>query len=307
MEYKDYYKTLGVERSASDQEIKKSYRKLAMKFHPDKNPGDTKAEDKFKEINEAYQVLSDPQKRSRYDQLGDSYFNYQQSGGSPGGFNWEQWYNTGQGAGRRVQVDNLGDIFGGGGFSDFFRVIFGDFAAGMNTGGRTAQRTHAPRSMEQPIQISLMEAYNGTTRTIQSGSSRLEVKIPRGAKTGTKVRVPAGSAANMQVDLYLVVEVLSDQRFERKENDLYTDATIDLYTAILGGQVNVSTLSGSVLLTIPPGTQPGQTFRLSGRGMPLIKTPAQHGDLYARIKVTIPRNLSEEDKSVFRKLAGRNQ
>lgn len=307
MEYKDYYKTLGVERSASDQEIKKSYRKLAMKFHPDKNPGDTKAEDKFKEINEAYQVLSDPQKRARYDQLGDSYFNYQQSGGSPGSFNWEQWYNTGQGAGRRVQVDNLGDIFGGGGFSDFFRMIFGDFGAGMNTGGRTTQRTHAPRSMEQPIQISLMEAFNGTTRTIQSGSSRLEVKIPRGAKTGTKVRVPAGSAANMQVDLYLVVEVLSDPRYERKENDLYTDATIDLYTAILGGQVNVSTPGGSVLLTIPPGTQPGQTFRLSGRGMPLIKTPAQHGDLYARIKVTIPRNLSEEDKSVFRKLAGRNQ
>jgi len=307
MEYKDYYKTLGVERSASDQEIKKSYRKLAMKFHPDKNPGDTKAEDKFKEINEAYQVLSDPQKRARYDQLGDSYFNYQQSGGAPGGFNWEQWYNTGQGAGRRVQVDNLGDIFGGGGFSDFFRMIFGDFATGMNTGGRTAQRSQAPRSMEQPVQISLMEAYNGTTRTIQSGSSRLEVKIPRGAKTGTKVRVPAGSAANMQVDLYLVIEVLPDARFERKENDLYTEATIDLYTAILGGQVNVSTPGGSVLLTIPPGTQPGQTFRLSGRGMPSIKSPTQHGDLYARIKVTIPRNLSEEDKTVFRKLAGRNQ
>jgi len=204
-------------------------------------------------------------------------------------------------------VDNLGDLFGGGGFSDFFRMIFGDFSGSMNTGGRTAQRGHTPRSMEQPVQISLMEAYNGTTRTIQSGSSRLEVKIPRGAKTGTKVRVPPGSAANMPVDLYLVVEVLPDSRFERKENDLYTDATIDLYNAILGGQVNVSTPGGSVLLTIPPGTQPGQTFRLSGRGMPLMKTPSQQGDLYARIKVTIPRNLTDEDRSVFRKLAGRNQ
>ncbi len=309
MEYKDYYKTLGVERSASDQEIKKAYRKLAMKYHPDRNPDDKKAEDKFKDINEAYQVLSDPQKRTRYDQLGDSYFNYQQSGGTPGGFNWEQWYNSGQGGGRRVQVDNLGDLFGGGGggFSDFFRMIFGDFAAGgMNTAGRTSSRSQAPRSMEQPIQITLMEAYQGTTRTIQSGTSRLEVKIPRGARTGTKVRVPAGSTANLKVDLYLVIDVLSDIRYERKEDDLYTDASIDLYTAILGGQVNVNTPGGSVLLTIPAGTQPGQTFRLSGRGMPHLKTPAQSGDLYARIKVTIPRNLSEDDKALFRKLAGRN-
>jgi curved DNA-binding protein len=310
MEYRDYYKILGVERSASDQEIKKAYRKLAMKYHPDRNQGDKQSEDKFKEINEAYQVLSDSTKRSRYDQLGDSYFNYQQSGGSPGGFNWEQWYAQGQPnmGGRRVQVGDFGDVFGGAtGFSDFFRMIFGDMAGGaFSNAGRSTGRTNAPRAMEQPIQITLMEAFSGTTRMIQSSNTRLEVKIPKGARTGTKVRVPAGSARGMQMDLLLVVEVLPDQRYERKENDLYTDATIDLYTAILGGQVNVNTPGGSVLLTIPAGTQPGQTFRLGGRGMPALKNPNTQGDLFVRIRVTIPRNLSEEEKNTYRMLSGRS-
>lgn len=310
MEYRDYYKILGVERSASDQEIKKAYRKLAMKYHPDRNQGDKQSEDKFKEINEAYQVLSDSTKRARYDQLGDSYFNYQQSGGTPGGFNWEQWYAQGQPnmGGRRVQVGDIGDVFGGAtGFSDFFRMIFGDMAGGgFTNASRTSGRAGQPRAVEQPIQITLMESFTGTTRMIQSGNTRLEVKIPKGAKTGTKVRVPAGSARGMQMDLYLVVEVLPDQRYERKDNDLYTDATIDLYTAILGGQVNVNTPGGSVLLTIPAGTQPSQTFRLGGRGMPVLKNPNTSGDLFVRIRVTIPRNLSEEEKNIYRKLAGRN-
>ncbi len=310
MEYKDYYKILGVERSASDQEIKKAYRKLAMKYHPDRNQGDKLSEDKFKEINEAYQVLSDSSKKSRYDQLGDSYFNYQQGGGSPGGFNWEQWYAAGQpgSGGRRVQVGDIGDLFGGaGGFSDFFRMIFGDLGGGGFTStGRSPTRQSQPRAVEQPIQISLMEAYVGTTRTIQFGNKKLEVKIPKGAKTGTKVRVPAGSTAGMEMDILLVVEVLPDQRFERKDTSLYTDVTVDLYTAILGGQVNVNTPGGSVLLTIPPGTQPGQTFRLASRGMPALKPPAVQGDLFVRVRVTIPKDISEEDKKIFNTLAGRN-
>lgn len=312
MEYKDYYKTLGVERTASPAEIKKAYRKLAMKYHPDRNQGDKVSEDKFKEINEAYQVLSDTTKKSRYDQLGDSYFNYQQGGGSPNGFNWEQWYASGGGqpgsGGRRVQVDDIGEMFGGaGGFSDFFRMIFGDLGGGgFASTGRTSTRQSQPRAVEQPVQISLMEAYSGTTRTIQFGNSRLEVKIPKGAKTGTKVRVPAGSTAGLQMDLYLIVDVVSDQRFERKENNLYTDVTVDLYTAILGGQVNVNTPGGSVLLTIPPGTQPGQTFRLAGRGMPALRSPANQGDLYVRARVSIPKNLSEEERKLFNTLSGRD-
>jgi len=310
MDYKDYYKTLGVERSASDQEIKKTYRKLAMKYHPDKNPGDKQAEDRFKDINEAYQVLSDPQKRSRYDQLGDSYFRYQQSGGSPNGFDWNQWASSGgaqrQNA-RRVEVGDIGDLFGGG-FSDFFRMIFGEMDPQTAGGfGQRTSRTTAPRSMEQAISISLNEAFSGTTRTIITGNKRLEVKIPKGAKSGTKIRVPAGSAPGLQGDLYLVVDISPDGRFERKDHDLYTDISIDVYTAILGGQTNVSTLAGNVTLTIPPGTQPGQSIRLSGRGMPVLKSPSTFGDLYVRVKVTIPRNLSEDEKELFGKLAGKHK
>ncbi len=307
MEYKDYYKTLGVERSASDQEIKKAYRKLAMKYHPDRNQGDKQSEDKFKEINEAYQVLSDPQKRSRYDQLGDSYFRYQQTGGAPNGFNWDQWYSGATGAsGRRV---DMGDFFGGaGGFSDFFRMIFGEMATGGYAGGpRSTSRPAPQRAMEQPIVISLLEAYHGTTRQIQSGSKRLEVKIPRGAKTGTKVRVPAGSAPGIGSDLYLVVDVSPDSHYERKDNNLHVDVPVDLYTAVLGGQVNVQTLAGNVILTIPAGTQPGQTIRLAGRGMPVMRSSDTYGDLFVHTKVNIPKNLSEEERQLFQQLAHRQK
>ena len=307
MEYKDYYKTLGVERSASDQEIKKAYRKLAMKYHPDKNPGDKQAEEKFKDINEAYQVLSDSEKRGRYDQLGDSYFRYQQAGGTPGGFDWNQWAASGgsqRGGARRVEVNDFGDLFGGG-FSDFFRMIFGEMNPQMaGDFGQRSGRNAPVRSMEQPIAISLNESYTGTTRTILIGNKKLEVKIPKGARSGTKIRVPAGSAPGLQGDLYLVVDEATDSRFERRENDLYTDITIDVFTAILGGQSHVVTMAGNVSLTIPAGTQPGQSIRLSGRGMPILKSPGTFGDLYVRVKVTIPRNLSEEEKELFRKLAG---
>lgn len=308
MDYKDYYKTLGVERSASEQEIKKAYRKLAMKYHPDQNPGNKQSEEKFKDINEAYQVLSDTTKRSRYDQLGDSYFNYQQNGGNPNGFNWEQWYAGGrqqQGGTRRVDMDDLGSAFGGG-FSDFFRTIFGEMGGDLNQVRRGPSRATAPQAVQQPVSISFLEAFGGTTRTVQIGNKRLEVKIPRGAKTGTRIRVPGGTAATaLPSDLFLVIEVLPDNRFERKENDLYTDVTIDLYTAILGGQTAVVTPGGNVTLTIPAGTQPGQAFRLAGRGMPHLKDPSKTGDLFARVKVMIPRTLNDSERETFRKLAGR--
>lgn len=303
MEYKDYYKILGVEKKASEAEIKSAYRKLAMKFHPDRNPGNKAAEDKFKEINEAYEVLGDSGKRSHYDQLGASYQRWQQTGGSPGSFNWNEWFTQSQG-GRASQVD-VEDLFGGlGGFSDFFSSIFGGTGGGT-VRQQTARRSRQPAAYEQAVQITLDEAYHGANRILQINGRRLEGKIPPGAKTGTKVRLggmgPAGPDGQKS-DIYLVVEVLPDPRFQRKGNDLYGEVVVDLYTAVLGGQVRVPTLTSDVLLTIPPGTQPGQKFRLSGRGMPDLRDPKKFGDLYATTKVQIPRELNARQRELFEQL-----
>jgi curved DNA-binding protein len=305
MEYKDYYQTLGVGRNASAEEIKHAYRKLAMQYHPDRNPGDKTAEERFKEINEAHQVLSDPQKRTRYDQLGSSYSQYQQAGGHPGGFNWEDWMSQSQGPGGvRVEYGDINDIFGEGGFSDFFTQIFGGMS-GTRTQTRRSPRQVRPRNYEYPMTVSLQDAYHGSTRTVQVEDRRMEVKLPAGAKTGTRVRMAGAAPAGpdgKRGDLYLVLDVAPDPRFERKDDDLSTEVTIDLYTAVLGGQVNVPTPGGDVLLTIPSGTQPGQTFRLGGRGMPKLRNQQEHGDLMVRVKVRIPRNLTPEQRALFERL-----
>jgi len=305
MEYKDYYKVLGVSRSATADEIKKAYRNLAKKYHPDRNPGDKAAEDRFKDVNEAYEVLSDSQKRGRYDQLGESYSQWQ-STGRPGSFNWEDWFTTAPGgAGARVDVGNMEDLFGrAGGFSDFFQFIFGG-TGGPATTRRTMRTQPAqPRHVEHPLDISFYEAYHGGSRTIQIDDRRLEVKIPAGARSGTKIRmagVGPKNAAGQSTDIYLVINVAPDSRFERKDDDIYTDVTIDMYTAALGGQALTPTPNGDVLLTIPAGTQPGQSFRLAQRGMPRLRDPKQHGDLYARVRVNIPRNLSSQQKELLTK------
>ena len=309
MDYQDYYKTLGVDRKAGEEEIKRAYRKLAMKYHPDRNPGNKQSEEKFKEINEAYQVLSDPQKRGRYDQLGETYNQYQQHGGSPGGFNWEDWY-TSRPVGGNVHVEygDINDILGGG-FSEFFNRIFGGAAGSSRTRARQEvyrSKPAPPQSYEQEVDISLYEAYHGSKRLLELDGRRLEVKIPPGARTGTKVRVPQvvpAGTPEQKADLLLVIKVADDPVYERKGNDLYTEVPIDLLTAVLGGKTEVETLSGKVVLSIPPGTQPGQTFRLAKKGLPLLKSPDQHGDLYVRVKVNIPRELTEKQKELFQQLA----
>lgn len=299
MEYKDYYKILGVERNASKDEIKRAYRQLALKYHPDKNPNDKKAEAQFKEINEAYDVLGDPAKRSKYDQLGSSYRAWERMGGQPGGFDWSQWA-SGTPGGVRIEIGDLGDLFGG--FSDFFNTIFGGMAGqSQDFSGRPQVRT---RDIEQPVNISLLEAYNGTTRMVRVNGRQIEVKIPPGAKTGTKVRINLKTGSDQrQGNLYLLVNVAPDPIYEVKGEDLYIDVDLDLYSAVLGCETRIKTLAGDVMLTIPPGSQPGQSFRLKGRGMPKLRKPSQFGDLYARLQVELPRQLSDRERELFQQLA----
>lgn len=308
MEYKDYYKILGVERKASQDEIKKVYRKLAMKYHPDKNPDNKQAEEKFKEINEAHQVLSDPEKRARYDQLGSSYSQWQQRG-APGDFNWSDWFGgtpggAPRGGGRRVRYEDVDSMFGGGGlggFSDFFEAMFG-MGGGMGAGASRNPRASHQR-FEQPVSISLEEAHEGAIRILQSEGKRVQVKIPAGAKTGTKVRVKGKAPGGG--DLYLKISVDKHPRFERKGNNLHTKTNVDVFTALLGGKAQVKTLNGNLSLTIPAGTQPEQVIRLSGRGMPKLRSPQDKGDLLVRVKVKIPKGLSERQKELLKETAGK--
>lgn len=303
MDYKDYYKILGVERKANADEIKKAYRKLAMKYHPDRNPGDKQAEERFKEFNEAYQVLSDEQKRARYDQLGSSYSDWQRRG-APGNFNWGDW--TAQQQGQSASQVNINDLFGDGTFSDFFRSIFGGMGNVSMRNEMPGSRSRMAPQYQQQVSISLKEAFQGTSRQLKTGERTMEVKIPAGARTGTKVRVagagPQG-ADGRPTDLYLLVEVADDPLFERDGNDLHTQARIDIFTASLGGETRVDTLSGRVLLTIPAGTQPDQVFRVAGRGMPQLKNPQVKGDLYVRIKVQVPKQLTAKQKKLLEEAA----
>ena len=286
MEYKDYYKILGVERKASADDIRSAYRKLAMKYHPDKNPGDKQAEDKFKDINEAYQVLSDEQKRARYDQLGSAYSDFRTSGGRPGDFRWDDWFQQ-QGGGQRGSAD---DVFGGGGatFSDFFRTIFGEAVRSSARGQQMQQET----GYQQDLSITFQEAYDGTMRQLQTNSRKLQVRIPAGVKTGSKVRV--AGAGPEGTDLYLVIHVEDENRFEREGSDLTTTSPVSVFVLILGGEAEVDTPTGKVKLNIPAGTQPEQVFRLAGRGMPHLKNPNTKGDLFVKLKVQIPKYLSSK-------------
>jgi len=306
MQYKDYYKILGVKRNVEEKEIKKAYRKLARQHHPDVNPDDKTAEERFKDINEAHEVLSDPEKRRKYDQLGSSWQQWQHKGRDPRGFDWSQWFNQAQprGGGARVEYADLGDLFGGGGFSDFFQTIFGG-------GGAPQARPRRGQDYTQPVEITLEEAFQGTTRMIQKDGRRLEVKIPPGVRTGSKVRMAGegspGIGGGASGDLYLEVEVLPHSIFERQGDDLNCDVPVSLYTTVLGGEVNVPTPGGDVMLKIPAGTQGGRTFRLRGKGMPSLRHPQKRGDLYTRFRVQVPQKLSKKEEELFRELASLRQ
>ncbi len=315
MEYKDYYKLLGVSRDASEDEIRKAYRKLARKYHPDVNPNDREAANRFKEINEAHMVLSDAEKRRKYDQLGSSYEQWQQGGGDARGFDWSQWYGGAQGGrpgGQRTYTTAGfgGEDLGGFGFSDFFEALFGSM--GGAPGGQRAHRTwtQTPRrgqDIEHEVEITLEEAYRGAVRVLSIDGKRLEASIPPGVRTGSRVRLRgqggAGSAGAASGDLFLRIAVQEHPRFERRGNDLHTEVPVDLYTALLGGTVSVGGLGGELRLSIPALTQNGRSFRLRGRGMPALRNPEQHGDLYARVRVVLPQSLTDRERGLVEQLA----
>jgi curved DNA-binding protein len=310
MEYQDYYKTLGVSKNADEKEIKRAYRRLARELHPDVNPGDPKAGDRFKQVNEAYEVLSDPEKRAKYDQFGTSWQQYQRMGGAPGGFDWGQWTGGGFPGGTRVEFSgDLGDLFGGnmGGFSDFFNALFGNTGSRSRGFGQQDRGGIRGQDLEQPVQITLEEAFRGTQRQLEKDGRRLQVKIPRGVKTGARIRVAGegtpGSRRMPAGDLYLKVTVAPHAIFTRKGDNLHCEIDVDLYTAVLGGEVSVNTLDGQVTLKVPPETQGGRTFRLRGKGMPKLQQPQQRGDLFVKVRVRLPQKLNERERQLFSELA----
>jgi len=313
VEYKDYYKILGVNKSASQDEIKKAFRILAREYHPDANPNDPKAEEKFKEVGEAYEVLKNPQKRSRYDQLGANWKQYANAGaGWPGGGGKTYTYDFG---GSGFNFEDLGS-----GFSDFFEMFFGrrsdnrfsgfDSGFGSQFGRGTRTNMQKGQDMQSELSITLREAYSGTQRSIKlqrEGKTRtVNVKIPEGIKDGGKIRVagegaksPAGGPAG---DLYLVINIAPHNFFTRKGDDLYCEVPVTIKEAFYGAKIDIPTFSGKIMVKVPPKTQGGKTLRLKGKGIPKLRS-SEFGDLYAKIKLILPEKLNSEQKKHFEEFA----
>ena len=330
MEFKDYYATLGVSKSATDKELKQAYRKLARKHHPDVNPGDKAAESKFKEINEAYEVLGDPEKRKKYDELGANWRMYEQAqaqgGPSPfGGGAWNVNVGGAPGGFRTMSQEEMEQMFGDQNpFSDFFTTFFGGgfggaggagprAAGGAARGGRPRQRQG--RDVEHELELTLEDAYHGATRRLSlkhDGHARtVDVRIPAGVTDGSRVRVAGegeqGSGGAASGDLFLRVRLAPHAVFERKGRDLYVKVPVSVTTAVLGGEADVPTLTGKpARLKIPATTQNGQLFRLKGYGMPAVGKPDEKGDAYARVEVQLPTTLAPQEREHWEALAKLN-
>jgi curved DNA-binding protein len=286
----NYYDVLGIPRNADDKEIRQAYRKLARQYHPDVNPGDKSAEDKFKQINEAHSILSDPEKRRKYDKYGDQWQYADQmeeaeaQARSRSSRTSYQWPNFGA-------EEPTVTFETGSGSGNIFEHLF------RNLG----QEVRQPATAEYPVEVTLEEAAEGTTRLMElSGGRRLEVKIPPGVDNGSRVHIPAGRGRD--ANLYLVISVQPHPVFERKGRNLYREIEVPLEDAVLGGEITVPTLRSRVALTIPPETQNGQRFRLAGQGMPGLNQPGSRGDLYATVKVKLPTDLTPEEKALFQQL-----
>ena len=302
MDYKDYYKTLGLDKTATAEQIKKAYRKLARQHHPDVNPDDKGAEQKFKEINEANEVLSDPEKRKKYDQFGADWQRYQQqpgggagrSGQPGGGFDWSQ-YTQGQGGG------GFGG-FGGEGedFSDFFGSLFG------NMGGGRSSRPGAGQDYSAELELSLEEAYHGGPRTITVNGKNLRIIIQPGVADGQTIRLRdqggPGRNGGPSGSLLITFRIRPDARYARTGDDLTQDVPVPLYKALLGGEQTVDTLGGPVKIKLKPETQNGTRLRLRGKGFPVYRKDGQFGDLYLRLNLTLPQHLTDQEKELIQQL-----
>ena len=324
MDFKDYYELLGLKKSATDKEIRSAYRKLARKYHPDVNPGNKEAEARFKEINEAHEVLSDPEKRKLYDELGPRWREYEQFRAAGGQATPEEFLRgttaRGSGAGggpryeyRTMSEEDLSDLFGEGApFSDFFYQTFGGGARAGGTGRRGRAVQVPGQDIEQQVEITLEEAVKGTTRVLQyadrQGTRRIEATVPAGVREGSRIRLAgqggAGYNGGRNGDLYLIVHIKPHPLFEIKDADVHVNVPVELHTCMLGGEAMVPTPKGTRLaLTIPPETQNGRVFRLSGQGLPAMQGRGKAGDLYARVQVVLPTHLSAEERNLFQRLA----
>ena len=304
MEYKDYYSILGVSKNANQEDIKKAYRKLAVKYHPDKNQGDKKAEDRFKEISEAYEVLKDPEKRKKYDQLGANWKQYENAGTGQEGF---RDFRAGSGTrGRTYHFGgDINDFFGGEGeFSDFFNTFFGGM--GQDFSGFGQQPVFKGRDLRAEMEISLDQAYHGASGILNVNGSKLRINIKPGAYDGQELRIKGkgapGTRGRQSGDIYIKIRVRPDITYTRSGNDLIKEIPVDLYSVVLGGRIQTDTFAGKVSVPVPKGTQNGSLLRLRGKGMPVYGKDNVYGDLLIRLKVIIPDNLTAEETDLFNKL-----
>jgi curved DNA-binding protein len=311
MDFKDYYEILGVAPNAEKKVIQQTFRQLARKFHPDVNPGNKEAEEKFKTINEAYQVLSDAKQRKKYDELRAQYQQWQQTGGSQQDFDWQDW-SAQPGKGARVQYaspEDLEDLFGSASpYSDFFTNIFGQaYRSGKSSGRAASPGPRRGRDVEYEVDLTLEEAFHGTERLLEIDGHRIKAGIPAGVRTGSRVRL-AGQAEPGQNggpagDLYLIVQIKPNETFEREGDNLHMDVPVDIFTAVAGGEVRIPGLERPLTLKIPPRTNANRTFRIRGKGMPHLRDTKKRGDLFARVRLVLPDPLSDEEVSSMRELA----
>ncbi|MFA6570955.1 MAG: J domain-containing protein [Bacteroidota bacterium] len=303
MEFKDYYKILGVEKTATSEQIKSAYRKLALQYHPDKNKGNKTSENKIKEINEAYEVLKNPEKRKKYDNINSNYSRYRQTGNQQD-FDWSQWVNQSQPqsgrTGRKSKFSNSGNFFeSGGGMSDFFEKIFGG-GYSQKTANRDVPAME--ENLSAVLELTLEEAFHGTTKLLSVDGRKIEIKIKPGIADGQTLRISGRGAGLNSGDLLLKISILPHKKVERKGDDLYIDLPVDLYKALLGANSRLKTFGGMLSIKISPETQNGQVLKLKGQGMPHHNNPETKGDLFVKILVKLPKNLTDEEKELFRKL-----